>query len=78
MTDIIAVSSSAFSDRPPQPSTQSCRLALHRGSGGLSAAALAHSTLEPVAGWDFTESFHFLSNRAGASTVYVIMCEVFK
>ena len=78
MTDLLKSTTSAFSDRPAQPSTQSCRLALHRGSGGLSAAALAHSTLEPVAGWDFTESFHFLSNRAGASTVYVIMCEVFK
>ena len=69
MTDLLKSTTSAFSDRPAQPSTQSCRLALHRGSGGLSAAALAHSTLEPVAGWDFTESFHFLSNRAGASTV---------
>ena len=65
--------------RSPTPAINSILpVALHRGSGGLSAAALAHSTLEPVAGWDFTESFHFLSNRAGASTVYVIMCEVFK
>ena len=46
MTDRFPISSSAFSDLPPQPSCQSCRLALHRASGGLSAAALAHHSLE--------------------------------
>ena len=35
MTDLTAISSSAFSDRPAQPSCQSCRLALHRASAGL-------------------------------------------
>ena len=48
MTDRFPISSSAFSDLPPQPSCQSCRLALHRASGGLSAAALAHDSLESL------------------------------
>ena len=48
MTDRFPISSSAFSDLPPQPSCQSCRLALHRASGGLSAAALAHHSLESL------------------------------
>ena len=80
MTDLLKSTTSAFSDRPAQPSTQSCRLALHRGSGGLSAAALAHSTLEPVAGGILPKVFtsYRTGRGAGASTVYVIMCEVFK
>ena len=48
MTDRFPISSSAFSDLPPQPSCQSCRLALHRAPGGLSAAALAHDSLESL------------------------------
>ena len=48
MTDRFPISSSAFSDLPPQPSCQSCRLALHRAPGGLSAAALAHASLESL------------------------------
>lgn len=48
MTDRFPISSSAFSDLPPQPSCQSCRLALHRAPGGLSAATLAHHSLESL------------------------------
>ena len=35
MVDLMMSTTSAFSDRPSQPSCQSCRLALHPASAGL-------------------------------------------
>ena len=48
MTDRFPISSSAFSDLPPQPSCQSCRLALLPTFRVRRLSALAHHSLESL------------------------------